>query len=125
MKFSVIVPVYNRRDEVRDLLDSLLAQTSRNFETVIVEDGSTEPCRDICDEARSKGLDVSYFFKENEGRSIARNHGMERATGDYFIFFDSDCVIPPTYFETLTRELEAPMPPTNPSPPRRRPSTIR
>ncbi len=107
MKFSVIVPVYNRRDEVRDLLDSLLAQTSRNFETVIVEDGSTEPCRDICDEARSKGLDVSYFFKENEGRSIARNHGMERATGDYFIFFDSDCVIPPTYFETLTRELEA------------------
>lgn len=107
MKFSVIVPVYNRRDEVRDLLDSLLAQTSRDFETVIVEDGSTDPCRDICDEARAKGLDVRYFYKDNEGRSIARNHGMEHATGDYFIFFDSDCVIPPAYFETLTRELEA------------------
>ena len=107
MKFSVIVPVYNRRDEVRDLLDSLLAQTSRNFETVIVEDGSTDPCRDICDKARARGLDIQYFFKDNEGRSIARNHGMEHATGDYFIFFDSDCVIPPTYFETLTRELEA------------------
>ena len=106
MKFSVIVPVYNRRDEVNDLLNSLLAQTASNFEVVIVEDGSTEPCEDICRAAAGKGLDVAYYYKENEGRSIARNHGMERAGGDYFIFFDSDCVIPPTYFETLTAQLK-------------------
>lgn len=105
MKFSVIVPVYNRIDEVRDLLESLLAQTSDNFEAVIVEDGSSEPCEAVVDEARRKGLDVKYFYKENEGRSIARNHGMERASGSYFIFFDSDCVIPPAYFETLTKVL--------------------
>lgn len=104
-RFSIIVPVYNRIDEVRDLLDSLREQTLKNFELILVEDGSTEPCRDVAEEDR--GIDVKYFYKENEGRSIARNHGMERAAGDYFIFFDSDCVIPPSYFETLTRELDA------------------
>lgn len=105
MKYSVIVPVYNRIDEVRDLLDSLDKQSVKNFEVIIVEDGSTAPCEDEAKKPRS--IDVRYFFKSNEGRSIARNHGIERATGDFFIFFDSDCVIPPTYFETLDRELEA------------------
>lgn len=104
-RFSVIVPVYNRIDEVRDLLDSLSRQTLKNFEVVIVEDGSTAPCEAAVKE--TQGVDVKYFYKENEGRSIARNHGMERAEGDYFIFFDSDCVIPPEYFEILTRELDA------------------
>ena len=106
MKFSVIVPVYNRRDEVTDLLDSLRAQTAHNFEVVIVEDGSSDPCQDICENAGAQGLDVKYFFKENEGRSIARNYGLERAEGDYFVFFDSDCVIPPTYFEKLENLLK-------------------
>ncbi len=106
MKFSVIVPVYNRIDEVRDLLDSLDRQTVKNFEVVIVEDGSTQPCGDVCSQYSDK-LDIIYFFKSNEGRSIARNYGMERASGDYFIFFDSDCVIPPTYFATLEEELTA------------------
>ena len=107
MKYSVIIPVYNRPDEVAELLDSLLAQTAGNFETVIVEDGSTVPCREQVEAARSAGLDVKYYAKDNEGRSIARNHGMERATGDYFVFFDSDCVIPPTYFERLDAALAA------------------
>lgn len=106
-RFSVIVPVYNRPAEVADLCESLLAQTSKDFELVIVEDGSTVLCRDIVEEARSKGLNAKYFYKENEGRSIARNYGLERAEGDYFVFFDSDCVIPPQYFETLARELDA------------------
>lgn len=105
MLFSIIIPVYNRPDEVADLLDSLGKQTVRNFEVVITEDGSTVPCLPQVEEARSAGLDVKYFVKENEGRSIARNHSMERATGDYFVFFDSDCVIPPTYFETLEKAL--------------------
>lgn len=100
-EFSVIVPVYNRIDEVRELLDSLQAQSVRNFEVVIVEDGSTEPCKSEADRAAAAGLDVQYFHKSNEGRSIARNYGMERARGRYFIFFDSDCVIPPHYFRQL------------------------
>lgn len=103
--FSVIVPVYNRVDEVRDLTESLLAQTDRDFELVIVEDGSTVPCRETVEAAAARGLDARYFYKENEGRSIARNYGMERARGRMFVFFDSDCVIPPDYFRTLRREL--------------------
>ena len=104
-RFSVIVPVYNRIDEVSDLMESLEAQTCRDFEVVIVEDGSTEPCEEAV--RRHPGVRARYFYKENEGRSIARNYGMERAEGDYFIFFDSDCVIPPGYFETLSRELDS------------------
>lgn len=104
-RFSVIVPVYNRVDEVEDLLKSLSAQTYKNFEVVIVEDGSTVRCEDAVKAV--SGVDVYYYYKENEGRSIARNYGLERANGDYFIFFDSDCVIPPGYFSTLAEELDA------------------
>ena len=102
--FSVIVPVYNRRDEVEDLLRSLTRQTDKDFEIILVEDGSTEPCQDIALRYASQ-LDLRYFYKSNEGRSIARNFGLEHATGQYFVFFDSDCVIPPDYFKTLGREL--------------------
>ncbi|MBD5322060.1 MAG: glycosyltransferase [Bacteroides sp.] len=104
-RFSVIVPVYNRIGEVEDLMASLEAQTSKDFEVIIVEDGSTERCEEAV--RRHPGVRSKYFYKENEGRSIARNYGMERAEGDYFIFFDSDCVIPPAYFETLARELDS------------------
>lgn len=104
-RFSVIVPVYNRIDEVEDLMASLEAQTCMNFEVVIVEDGSTMPCEDAV--RRHPGVRSKYFYKGNEGRSIARNYGMERAEGDYFIFFDSDCVIPERYFEILSRELDS------------------
>ena len=102
--FSVIVPVYNRRDEVEDLLRSLTLQTDKDFEIILVEDGSTERCEDIA-LRYSRELDLRYFYKANEGRSIARNYGLEHATGQYFVFFDSDCVIPPDYFKTLGREL--------------------
>ena len=103
--FSVIVPVYNRRDEVRDLLESLACQSLRNFEAIIVEDGSSDPCKDIVESFAGR-VDVQYHYKDNEGRSIARNYGIERAKGEYFIFFDSDCVIPADYFKTLTARLE-------------------
>ena len=105
MKFSIIVPVYNRIDEVHELLASLEAQSVKNFEVILVEDGSTEPCGAEAEAAAARGLDVKYFFKANEGRSIARNYGMERADGDYLVFFDSDCVIPPDYFKNLEKEL--------------------
>ncbi len=106
MKYSVIVPVYNRPSEVSDLLESLENQSFRDFEVILVEDGSTVPCRNEAEKAGKCGLDVKYFFKDNEGRSIARNHGLQRAAGEYFIFFDSDCVIPPDYFATVDKELK-------------------
>ena len=105
MRFSLIVPVYNREDEVRALLGSLAAQRGGEFECIIVEDGSTLPCRDVCSEFSSL-IDLKYFFKENEGRSIARNYGIERADGDYLVFVDSDCVLPPDYFLNLDRALK-------------------
>ncbi|MCH5326720.1 MAG: glycosyltransferase [Duncaniella sp.] len=104
-RFSVIVPVYNRIDEVSELMESLQAQTSKDFEIIVVEDGSTSPCGAIVE--AYPDVDSHYYYKENEGRSIARNYGMERARGEWLIFFDSDCVIPPRYFEILGRELDA------------------
>lgn len=103
--FSVIVPVYNRIDEVRDLLKSLSEQTLKDFEVVIVEDGSTLPCKEVVDQYASQ-IDIQYFHKSNEGRSIARNYGLEHAHGEYFVFFDSDCVIPEKYFEILSAKLK-------------------
>lgn len=104
-KFSIIIPVYNRIEEVDDLLKSLAGQKCKDFEIIIVEDGSTDPCREVVANY-SDEVDIKYYFKKNEGRSIARNYGMERSTGDYLIFFDSDCVIPPDYFAVLTQYLE-------------------
>lgn len=104
-RFSVIIPVYNRPDEIADLLESLSRQTVKNFEVVITEDGSTVPCRDVVE--RFKGsVDVRYLVQENEGRSPARNNSMANSRGDYFVFFDSDCVIPADYFEKLTDRLD-------------------
>lgn len=105
MRFSLIVPVYNRPDEIEDLLQSLSQQTDKGFELVIVEDGSTIPCRAQAERFAS-AFSIKYFFKENEGRSIARNYGMEHAEGDYFVFVDSDCILPPDYFSALRNELE-------------------
>lgn len=103
--FSVIIPVYNRPDEVNELLESLSLQSCKDFDVVLVEDGSTIPCKDVAD-AYADRLDIHYFFKPNEGRSIARNFGMERAEGQYFVFFDSDCIIPGEYFATVKQSLD-------------------
>lgn len=103
-KYSVIVPVYNRPDEVRDLLESLSAQTGRDFEVIVVEDGSTVTCEDVVREYGS-GLDVRYFFKPNSGPGPTRNFGFAHARGDYFVLFDSDCILPPDYFESVDQAL--------------------
>lgn len=105
MKISVIVPVFNRPAEIRELLESLSVQTDSDFEVVIVEDGSTVPCKDVCDSFSEK-LDILYLAKPNGGRSKARNYGMDHANGDYFIIFDSDCIMPPHYVATVRRSLE-------------------
>jgi glycosyltransferase involved in cell wall biosynthesis len=103
--FSVIVPVYNRIDEVHDLLESLTKQTDTDFEVILVEDGSTIPCEHEAKLYQDNGLDVKYYYKDNEGRSIARNYGIERSSGQWLIFFDSDCVIPQNYFKTVRQFL--------------------
>jgi len=104
VNFSIIVPVFNRPDEVRELLESLSRQTEKNFELVIVEDGSTEPCKTVVDEFSNR-IETQYFFKKNEKPAIARNFGAKHAKGEYFLFFDSDCIIPEKYFEIINREL--------------------
>lgn len=103
-KYSVIVPVYNRPEEVNELLHSLTVQQYRNFEVIIVEDGSTNPCRDIVDNYRDK-LQLEYIFKQNSGPGLSRNVGYAQAKGDYFVVFDSDCIIPPDYFKIVDDEL--------------------
>jgi len=103
-KYSVIVPVYNRISEVVDLLDSLQKQTYKNFEIIIVEDGSTDKCDKVVEEY-SDTLTIKYFFKENSGPGDSRNFGMEKAEGEYLIFFDSDCIIPPQYFTEVEKYL--------------------
>lgn len=102
---SIIVPVYNRPQEVADLLASLAAQTDSDFELVLVEDGSSIDCRSEA-EAWQDCVRLKYFYKSNEGRSIARNYGIDRADGDFLVFVDSDCVLPPDYIATLKRELK-------------------
>ena len=100
MFFSVVVPVYNRPEEVKELLQSLLNQTSGGFEVIVVEDGSTIRCENIVRQFSDK-LKISYYFKDNSGPGLSRNFGAEKAKGDYIIFFDSDCIIPEKYFEII------------------------
>ncbi|MDE6096802.1 MAG: glycosyltransferase [Muribaculaceae bacterium] len=106
LMFSIIIPVYNRPDEIADLLASLAKQTDNGFETIIVEDGSTVRCDRQCGEYDDR-IRIKYFYKDNEGRSIARNYGIDRADGDFFIFVDSDCILPPDYIARLREALKS------------------
>ena len=104
LKFSIVIPVYNRPDEVDELLQSLVGQTDKDFEVVVVEDGSTVKCEDIC-RKYSDSLDVKYFYKENSGPGQSRNYGAERCSGNYIVILDSDVIVPQEYIATLRREL--------------------
>ncbi len=105
MKYSIIVPVYNRPDEVDELLQSLCEQTIKEFEVLIVEDGSIRPCKDVC-EKYANVLDLHYYAKENSGPGQSRNYGAERASGEYVIILDSDVVLPPGYLQAIDSELK-------------------
>jgi len=106
MLFSLIIPVYNRPDEVDELLESLSKlDYKEDFEIVIVEDGSSIKCEDVVRNYGGK-LNISYYFKENSGPGNSRNYGMQKAKGDYFIIFDSDCIIPKTYLTEVTNALK-------------------
>ncbi len=105
MRYSVIVPVFNRPDEVDELLDSLTRQTVKDFEVIIVEDGSTKTCKDVCEKYASI-LDLHYYFKENSGPGQSRNYGAERSKGEYLLILDSDVVLPDRYIENLELRIE-------------------
>lgn len=106
IKFSIVVPVYNRPDEVDELLESISKQTFTDaFEVVIVEDGSTIPAKEIIEKYQNK-LNISYFFKPNSGPGDSRNYGMKRAKGNYFLIFDSDCILPSQYLTEVDTALK-------------------
>lgn len=104
-RYSVIVPVYNRPDEVDELLASLVPQTVKNFEVLIIEDGSTIRCESVVDRYRDQ-LHIEYFYKPNSGPGPSRNFGFAQAHGDYFVIFDSDCILPTSYFQTVGESLQ-------------------
>ncbi len=106
IKLSLIIPVYNRPEEIRELLESLLLQTFQDgYEVVIIEDGSTVDSKEIIAGFQDK-LQISYYPKPNTGPGDSRNYGMQRAKGNYFIVLDSDCILPPQYLEEISRELK-------------------
>lgn len=104
MKYSLIIPVYNRPDEVDELLESLCHQTHKDFEVLVIEDGSQNKCEEVVQRYLSS-LDVRYFYKENSGPSPSRNYGAERSRGEFLLILDSDCVLPPGYIQAIDKEL--------------------
>ena len=104
MKYSVIIPVYNRPDEVEELLGSLARQSFKDFEAIVVEDGSALPCKDVVDRY-SQQINVTYLWKENGGPAAARNMGVEACSGEYVLILDSDCVVPDGYLNAVEQEL--------------------
>ena len=103
--FSIIVPVFNRPDELKELMISLKNQSFKEFELVVVEDGSVEKSEQLLEEF-GKEMKIVYVFQENTGPAIARNKGMEVAMGEYLLFIDSDCIAPDNWLDSLFKELE-------------------
>ena len=104
-RYSVIIPVYNRPDEVDELLESLSHQTLKDFEVLVVEDGSSVPCKEVADKYRLS-MEVRYYAKPNSGPGQTRNYGAERSRGEYLLILDSDCILPEGYLQAVEAELE-------------------
>lgn len=102
--YSIVIPVYNRPQELDELLSSLLGQSFKNFEVIIIEDGSSIRCDYVVDKYRN-ALSIQYFIKPNSGPGPSRNLGFSHARGEYFVVFDSDCIIPPHYFNAVNESL--------------------
>ena len=101
IRYSFIIPVFNRPEEVKELLESFLKLDFKvAYEIVIIEDGSSNTCKDIISGFEEK-LSISYYFKENSGPGDSRNFGMQKAKGNYFIILDSDCILPSHYLTTI------------------------
>ena len=104
LKFSVIVPVYNRPQELDELLASIAGQSHLPHEIIVIEDGSSEKADAVARKWQEK-LPVQYYYKENTGQGFSRNFGFDKATGNYLVVFDSDCLLPPNYFEVVQNSL--------------------
>jgi glycosyltransferase involved in cell wall biosynthesis len=102
--FSLIIPVYNRPYEVFELLESLSRSTNKNFEVIIIEDGSTVKCDTIVTDY-SHALNIKYEYQNNTGPGPARNRGAKAAKGEYLIFLDSDVIVPENYLEIVVKHL--------------------
>ncbi|MCL1851258.1 MAG: glycosyltransferase [Bacteroidetes bacterium] len=102
--FSIIITVYNTPDEVIEFLNSLTTQTDLNFDVIVVEDSLQAPCKKVCEQYAGK-LNIAYYFVPPSGRSEKRNFAMQHAQGNYFIIFDTDCIVPPRYFEIVRKKL--------------------
>jgi len=105
MFFSFIIPVYNRPDELDELLACILKQTNQQFEVIIIEDGSTKTSSHLVQKYQNLGLSIQYLVKENAGQGFARNDGFKIAKGDFFIILDSDALIESNYLEIVEKEL--------------------
>lgn len=90
MKYSIIIPIYNTEKFLPKCVESVLNQTFKDFEVILVDDGSPDICPQLCDEFAGKDSRVKVIHQKNKGRSIARNNGIEKAQGEYVIFMDSD-----------------------------------
>lgn len=121
MYFSIVIPVFNRPDEVDELLESLTRQIFTDFEVILVEDGSTKKS-DIVAEKYKKRLSVTYIEKPNSGPGLSRNAGAAKARHDYLIFFDSDCIIPENYLTEVQNFLSVHAPDAYGGPDRALPS---
>lgn len=105
MRYSIIIPVYNRPDEVDELLNSLTQQTVHDFEVIVVEDGSSVTCEHVVKRYEQQ-LNIRYFNKPNSGPGQTRNYGAERSSGEYLLILDSDCILPPGYLAAIEEELK-------------------
>lgn len=100
MKYSIIIPVFNRPEEVEELLASLEKQTNKDWEVIVVEDGSERDCKAVVDKYQAD-MSVRYFKKSNSGPGDTRNYGAERAQGEYLLIVDSDVILPEQYIESI------------------------
>ncbi|MDO5509073.1 MAG: glycosyltransferase [Weeksellaceae bacterium] len=105
LKFTYIIPIYQRHDELRELLQTLTQQTDKDFEVIIVDDGSPDAVEPVTQEFAQQ-LTIECVRKRNSGPGQSRNHGMLKANGNYYIFLDSDTLLPNTYMAEVRRELE-------------------
>ena len=106
MLFSIIIPLYNRPQEIKELLETLTLQTYKHFEVLVIEDGSVIKADEIVKSFADR-LDIRYYEKVNEGQGFTRNYAFKLAKGDYFVIFDSDCLIPPDYLQIVNDSLSA------------------
>ena len=103
---SIIVPIYNVEKYLKKCIDSIINQTYKNLEIILVDDGSPDNCGKICDEYAKKDNRIKVIHKENGGVSSARNVGVENATGEYIGFVDSDDYIEKDMYEVLINNLK-------------------